>query len=215
MKVQSGRYKLVVEDILDGSKEVFDFKDDTRNFVGENEVVDSVSVASIDALTASFPNLKYLYGYLNKENYKTREDFSKKSYISYNHLVTKEEAMLDTVWDDPVLAEIAEHTNGGKVDFTNETTKHVFDTLYSELISRESKFGTNLLVTSNNTHHVNDYNKSLLKKCVFETSAYDSFLQRKIRGSFSSYREFRALYLSYINYVKNVEKKDGFSFSKK
>jgi len=213
MKIQSGRYKFVVEDIFDGEREVFDFKE--RGFVSEEELSESVSVASIDALTATFPDLRYLYGYLNKETYNSREDFAKKGYISYTHLVTKEEAMLDTVWDDPVLAEIAENAKGGRVDFTNETTKHVFDTLYKELISKESKFGNGLLVTSNNTFHVNDYNKTLLKKCVFETSSYDYFLQSKMKSSFASYREFRALYLSYVNYVKNVEKRDNFSFSKK
>ena len=50
MKIQSGRYKFVVEDILDGEREVFDFKE--RGFVSEEELSESVSVASIDALTA-------------------------------------------------------------------------------------------------------------------------------------------------------------------
>lgn len=214
MEIHKGRYKLISENLIDSSREVFDFSSDVKNFVSEDEDVMSVSAATIDAFTTVFPSSEYLGAYLNKKSSIDREEREKQYYICYPQKSTKEIARLNTVWDDPVLNEIASNAKGGRVNFNNPTTKETFNSMMNLAHNRSSKFGTSLLVSSNNDYRLNDYTKNLLKKFVFQTAAYESFLDLKIRETFSNYREYRALYLSYKRYLQNLEKNKGQSLSK-
>lgn len=212
--MQKGRYKLICENLLDSSCEVFDFSNEIKDFVPVEEDVVPVSVATIDAFTSLFPSGEYLGAYLGKKSSIDREEKEKQYYISYPQKFTKESVRLNTVWDDPILNEIASHAKGGKVDFDNPTTKETFVNMIRLVYDKKVNFCSSLLVSSSNDFRLNDYTRNLLKKCAFQTSPHETLLDFKIKETFSNYREYRALYLSYKRYLQKLEKNKGQSLSK-
>lgn len=211
MKTFKGRYNLIKEDIGDGTKEVFDFADRVMDFacLKDKEAAD-VSVATIDSLTTVFPDIHYLYSYLNKEIMLDRETEGFSSYVRYKSRSTGCDAFLSTVWDDEVLHEIASNANGSKVNFENQTTKDVFSTMYNELRDSDSGFGSSLLNSSSNDTSINSHNRKLVGVASYGSDVGEFNFFSKMRNGFSSYREYRALYIAYCKYMKSLKKEVPF-----
>lgn len=206
MKVFKGRYRLVAENVGEGTREFFDFSSDTKDFVQyKDALMPTVSLASIDSLTTLFDNFYSLDAYLSKSQHGNKEERPIKTCVTYKSNTTKEDAYLAAVWNDEILYEIASHVEGSRVDFNNDTTKNTFATIYNELIDRNSPFAEKLLSSSSNTFSLNIHNRKLVSLAHSGFYNIDNFYN-KILDSFSSYREFRALYLAYKKYRLSLEK---------
>lgn len=213
-----GRYCLIAEDVFENTREYFDFSCDTMDFVQyEDASVPSVSIASIDSLTTLFESFYELDSYLSKNQYQyvSPEDRTPvKAYVSYKSNTTKEEAFLDAVWNDNALYEIAKHAKGSRVDFNNSTTMDTFSTIYNELTDCNSSFATELLSSNSNTFSLNNHNKKLVSLAHSGFYNGDNFFC-KVLDSFSSYREFRALYLAYKKHKLYLENSKSSQLLKK
>lgn len=218
MKIYKGRYSLITEDGFDKTMEVFDFDSGSKDFVSLKEAEKTkVSIATIDSLTTCFSDIYDLYSYLNKENIKDKETFSKQVIISYKNKSTGVRDFLIPVFDDEILHEISSHAVASSIDFKNPTTKSVFINMYNELNDRNSQFSQFVLKSTSNTMALNSYNRELIGRIdlLKNSNNNNGFLFRKMSSSFVSYREFRALYLSYIRYLDSLKRELPFTLIKK
>lgn len=201
-----GRYSLVSESLEDGSREVFDFSDGIKDFVPvEYTGLSRVALSKIDGFTASFENFQELNDYLLKRRSIRREFPTSRCSIQYKSNSTGEDTELSPVWNDELLQQVACNSNGSKVNFGNETTKNAFNLMYTELMKRDGEFRKSVISSTYKTTSVNNYNKELIEQAASNPS--DTVTLARIVKSFSSYREYRALYLGYKNYINAKYKK--------
>ena len=209
------RYKLVQLEYINlftVNKSYFDF--DSPIFTGDK--VENVSLATIDAETTR---------YRNQEEFFNETLGSKRGselVIAYNQLGEKH---LNVVFDDEFLNYVANHTfgkqdgsikiNDAKIGEKMLTIFRYFKDKNSELFKQieEMRF------RDNDTYTINDHNYEFVRDISSEfqkvcDGCYKSYNGQKVyndfKKHFSSYKEFRALYLNYKLYTnrKLKEKND-------
>lgn len=204
MELQKGRYQLISEEIRTGAKEVFDFSSSNLDFVSsEDSVFSKVPVAAIDKLTSAFTSFEELNEY-SERNCSYDREWGSKCYIRYKSNTTKEDAFLTPIWNDECLYRIASCANGSRVDFTDSTTEEMFKDMYRELGDRNSGFASSILKSRSNDTSLNKHNKILVE--IAPNNKNDPNFLREMQRAFSSYREFRALYIAYCQYNKKLGK---------
>lgn len=216
MNYEKGRYKLISKNYEDNSEEIFDFSRQRAEFVELREKgVPTVSLATIDSLTTVFSNVSELYSYLEKKLCFDREEDRRKCIVRYKSNSTGKDEELTPIFNDEILHEIAVHAKGSKVDFEDETTKEVFSTIMSELATPGSRLGVDLMMIGSKDTTINNHNKGYVRQFAFEGKGDDPYTLGKLKESFTSYREFRALYLTYVRYLKRFKKDNPLTLTRK
>ena len=86
--------------------------------------------------------------------------------------------------------------------------------MYEELTSGSSSFRDYVLRYVHDNPSINSYNCNLIRE-ISNTNYDNSGIFKMLPESFSSYREFRSLYVIYNSYISTKEKKDDNSLEKK
>ena len=214
MKKFNGNYSLIMEDYFDSSKEFFDF--DYKDFVPfeENDNSFYTTLTKIDSFTTFFSGPYEICSYLNKDICCDKEQFRKNIYVQHISRSTGKVNRLPVIWNDETLHEIAINVNGNSVNYDNLTTKEVFNRMYEELTSRDSSFRAYVLRYVHNNPSINSYNCNLIRE-MNNINLSNSKIFEKLPEAFSSYREFRSLYLIYNSYLNSKEKKNNGFLKKK
>lgn len=213
MKKISENYSLIMEDFFDGSKEVFDFG--CKDFIPlSGDDCFNATLANIDSITTSFTGPYDICSYLSKSAYFNKEEFGKNIYVQHISRSTGKVNRLPAIWNDETLHEIAISVNGNSVNYDNAKTKETFDRMYEELTSGSSSFRDYVLRYVHDNPSINSYNCNLIRE-ISNTNYDNSGIFKMLPESFSSYREFRSLYVIYNSYISTKEKKDDNSLEKK
>ena len=214
MKKFNGNYSLIMEDYFDSSKEFFDF--DYKDFVPfeENDNSFYTTLTKIDSFTTFFSGPYEICSYLNKDICCDKEQFRKNIYVQHISRSTGKVNRLPAIWNDETLHEIAISVNGNSVNYDNAKTKETFDRMYEELTSGSSSFRDYVLRYVHDNPSINSYNCNLIRE-ISNTNYDNSGIFKMLPESFSSYREFRSLYVIYNSYISTKEKKDDNSLEKK
>ena len=208
--MKNGKYRLIQECKENGERVYFNF--DAMQFYDYTEKENKqVSLATIDCITTLYLSEQDFINYLRKSGYDV-EDAT--MFIAYKY---KGERKLSPVFNDSVLNRVSKTTLGkedGRVDteepFVNELLYKMFRRLIvpnNGLFERiDYKYRAN-----SNTYGVSDHNLQFLdylQDDVYNGEAKDErFHFERFKKHFSSYKEFRALYLNYVQYEKSLEKK--------
>lgn len=207
MRVSRGIYSLVSGDPNNG--EVFDFDKDVKNFIDPKDAfMGSVNIANIDRLTTLFSSDREFVSYLSKEHYE-RDTTDISTFIRYKSPSTGKNAFLRPVWNDKTLHKIASAAKDSKVDFRDETTYTTLLLIYDEITDKYSSFCNYAVNSTERNLKMCDHSKKILN-IIHGKYNNDSFVN--LVDSFESYREFRALYLSYKKY-KDLQKEEKFDSS--
>ncbi len=198
-----GRYSLILNS--DDEEMVFDFS--VMDFMNKDQIEknDLVFLATIDKMTTLFTGSLDLLSYLDKRRYDPSFDLvnTKIRYRGSNG----ENIYLDTVYQDDTLAKISKCANGSYIDLNDATTRCVLADIYREISDSNSEFSKYLVASKSITTNINDYNKKIVSLAHDNLTGEMFYYFLK---SFMSYREFRALYLSYEKY-KSPLKEKGYS----
>lgn len=205
MNVYKGRYSLIKKDLSNNDFEIFDFTSSIFDFISEkdNDSMTEVSLATIDSLTTVFNGAVELESYFNKKSVSKEEDLMSSISIGYQNKAG-EAASLCVIWDDETLHKIASSANGGKVNLNDPTTNEVLHDMYYRLKDPSNGLADLLFNSSSNDTKVNDHNIRLIKASL--NRHLDSTLYKRFTESFSSYREFRALYIAYKRNLAKMQK---------
>ncbi|MBR1386672.1 MAG: hypothetical protein IJ568_07575 [Bacilli bacterium] len=194
MANNKGRYFLKRENIYKEEIEFFNFK--TMDF--EDKRNEGVMLSTIDSMTTLFSDGDELERYLSKD---TRKEHMYKYIIVYRNNKNEEERELNPVWDDMKLNAISKISDG-KINYDNNIMIELAEEIFDEIKKPNSLLARKIVKAKKNDLKLDDYNKKLVG--ALASSKRSPFIG-DLTEAFSSYKEFRALYL---NYKENQNKKD-------
>ena len=194
---KAGKYYLIKNRINSDEIEFFDFE--KMDFM--DGPVKSVDLATIDALTSLFVDGQDLDNYLNKTNNHER-DYEFLYKIIYKTKKNEEFRELDAIWNDKNISALSKISDS-KVDFKNNISKELIFTVFEEVMNPNSGLARQIIKAKKNDLKLNDYNKKLIG--VLASSKKVPFMD-DFAEAFSSYKEYRTLYLNYKEYH---DKKDN------
>ncbi len=193
MAKNNGIYYLVKEDILDNTKYYFDFEEMNYSL----EKGKGVQLSTIDAMTSLFSNPTELDRYLDREEFVDRENMFK-YYISYRIRRKDEEKILTPIWQDQNISALSKITDG-KVDYSNYLVYDLLIKLIDTIKETRNGFAMTMVNSKKGDIKICDYNKALIGMLA-SSRKKDEVSIGTIMDAFSSYKEFRSLYLGYKSY---------------
>ena len=202
---RNGIYQLIDEDRITKDREYMDF-DGRRKFKEEKDCVQTrTSLAEIDSMTTLFHSERDFRNYLKEEGL---DASGRLIYIIYKH---EGEQRLACIYNDEVLREFSECTIGaqrGSIDTSKQNVILKLYEMYREITDPKSDFTETVLKRDKPSYMINEHNQELLREfhsCPPDTCDRERFqLHRFFRG-FSSYKEFRALYINHREFKKKQE----------
>ncbi len=202
-----GIYHLIDEDKDTKEREYLNFGSRKRFLDLKDCDNPNTSLSVIDSLTTLFLDEKDFRSYL-KDDMETYRD--RLIYITYKN---NGEKKLACVYNDKVLHDIAEKTlgsQGGSVNLSDNLTKSYLYSMFREIKDPNSTFVDEVLARTKPSYSINDHNKELISEIRSDTAYtqnYENFQLTRFLRNFTSYKEFRALYLNYKEYKKRMELK--------
>lgn len=187
-------YYLMKIDKKTSKVEYFDF--DFMQFIPERKK--PVPLSTIDAMTTLFTDGQELDDYLNKN------DERDKNYNYDFKIVFKlrkkdaNERIINPVWNDPTLSAISKISDG-KVDFTYDKNLSILLTIIEMVKKAETGLARRIVGSKKDETCLNAENKKLIG--ALANSSKMAFTG-DLMEIFSSYTEFRALYLNYKEHGK-------------
>ena len=206
--VETGIYNLVEEHKQTKERMYMDFEGRKDFKPIEFTTSFRVPLALIDVLTCSYQNEATFRAYLDRDNtdYQNNRDYM--IYITYRN---NGEKKLSCIYNDETLAHIASKTIGlkrGLVNMSDDTTRRVMFDMYEEVSNRCSSFAEEVIARNKNSYLVNVHNKDM----IAELHADQPYTQRakksqfeRFAKNFSSYKEFRALYANYREFIRRQQ----------
>ncbi len=194
MAKNNGIYYLIKEDMTDNTRYYFDFE--TMEY--SQDRVKGVQLSTIDAMTSLFSSPTELDQYLDREGYVDRET-PFKYFISYRIRRKDDEKFLTPVWDDTNISAISKITDG-KVDYSNYLVYDLLFKLVEELKDVQNGFAMTMINSKNNDTKICDYNKVIVG-AIAGLNNKNEIPSGIIMEAFSSYKEFRSLYLGHKSQV--------------
>jgi len=199
---RNGIYQLIDEDRITKEREYMDFEG-RKMFKEEKDCGQTrTSLAEIDSMTTLFNSESDFRSYLKEEGLNPS---SRLIYIIYRH---EGEQRLACIYNDEVLREFAESTIGsqrGSIDTSKRNVTLKLYEIYREIVDPNSSFTETVLKRDKPSYMINEHNQELLREfhsCPPDTYDRERFqLNRFFRG-FSSYKEFRALYINHREFKK-------------
>ena len=222
-----GNYRLVQEDKEFGRKVYYNFVCEGRGGFYDYDVKDNkqVSLAKIDSLTTQFKSEKDFLDHLKHTGFDSEEATM---YITYNY---KGENRLDPVFNSPTLQKIARSALGeknGKVNPNDRETAFIFQRMFKlckdkhnsllEQLEDNINYGSiafkSEIVDSRNyedkTYSINFHSYDFIKDMRDKMKNYkdEPYYYRKFVLAFTSYKEFRALFLNCVEYANKKKKQE-------
>ncbi len=191
MAKNNGTYYLIKEDLLDGSIEYFNFEEMDFSL----EKGKGVSLPTIDAMTSLFSNGQELCNYLGKKDTLER-DYPFRFYIAYMPLKKENERHLDAVFDDVTLNAISKITDG-KIDYSHGNVYDKFIEMITAIKDARTGLAMRLTHSKKDSTRLSDYNKSIVGVLASSSSTHKEPSLPELMETFSTYKEFRALYLAF------------------
>lgn len=194
MANNKGRYFFKRENIYNDDIEFFNFK--TMDF--EDARSEGVMLSTIDSMTTLFTDGDELERYLSKDSNK---EHMYKYMIVYRNNKNEEDKELKPVWDDMKLNAISKISDG-KINYDNSIMIEIAYEIFNEIKNPNSLLARRIVKERKNDYKLDDYNKKLIGALA---SSKRSPSINDLTEAFSSYKEFRTLYL---NYKDNKNKND-------
>jgi hypothetical protein len=204
---ERGIYHLILENIKEGGREYLDFTGRRRFLPIEYTTRYSVPLSEIDEFTTQYQNEQSMRKSLDHSDI----DPLYKAYITYNYCGEKK---LSCLYNDSMLQHIASKTIGvkrGCINMADTDTKIVLFNIYKEISDRKSKLTEEILGKTKNSYSINVHNKELIADIHVNqphTERMLSYQFTQFVKAFTSYKEFRALYINYKEYKKKYDKED-------
>lgn len=190
-KVDSNYY-LIKVDSNTGDIEYFDFE--TMDFLSEKK--EAVPLSTIDALTTLFANGQELDNYLSRKETVERE-YHYSFEIIFKSKENEPEKSMKPVWNDYILNSISKISDN-EVDFTNDKNYETLITIIDTIKKPKSTLARKIAGAEKEATRLTDGNKKIIG-ILAKTNKSVPIVGLML--VFASYKEFRALYLNYKEYM--------------
>ena len=202
--VESGNYYLIDENITTKERMYMDFEGRKDFKPVEYTTRYNVPLPLIDVLTCSYQDEATFRAYLDKgANYEDNKEYM--MFIAYRN---NGEKKLSCIYNDETLQHIASKTIGlkrGQVNMSDDVTRRVMYGMYQEVITKSSSFTEQVLRKTKNSYLINSHNKEMISAlhCNQPYTVRSAQYQfGDFAKHFGTYKEFRALYASYREFIK-------------